>query len=219
LAGALLAVYGQIYQTGADSYQLVLVWALVIIGWVWISKFTPLWFVWFVLLNITLGTYWFQVVGRVNNRLYLLVFALNGVAVLAWELARHASVDWLKSHWPPRIFILPVFIALGIPTLLTISGYASLFGGSSGSIRFVMVLLYIGVSALTAYTYSQIRLDLFMLIVCSFSWMITLNTFVFRFLDIGIGTLLLLSALFILEATITIILLRRISTGWEKRAI
>ncbi len=39
----LLAVYGQTYQTGADPYELFFGWAILIIGWVAISRFAPLW--------------------------------------------------------------------------------------------------------------------------------------------------------------------------------
>src|SRR3989338_6298780 len=58
LVGALLAVYGQIYQTGANAYELFLTWAVLILGWAVIGKFTLLWFVWSVLLNLSLIYYW-----------------------------------------------------------------------------------------------------------------------------------------------------------------
>lgn len=64
LVGALLAVFGQSYQTGADAYQLFLTWAGLIFGWVAISAFGPLWFSWLVLLNLSLFFYWDQVVGQ-----------------------------------------------------------------------------------------------------------------------------------------------------------
>jgi uncharacterized membrane protein len=41
--GVLQAVFGQIYETGADSYVLFLIWALLIIGWVAIGGYAPLW--------------------------------------------------------------------------------------------------------------------------------------------------------------------------------
>jgi uncharacterized membrane protein len=217
LVGALLAVYGQIYQTGADSYQLFLYWAILIAGWVWISKFTPLWSIWVVLLNVSFILYWVQIVSEFSYTLFLVVFVLNGIALIAWELARNYKVDWLRSHWPPRLFVLPVFAALVVPTLIVIQGYDDIFERFQDPMRSVMVILYIGMCVLVAYAYSQIRLDLFMLIVCAFSLMITLNTFVWRFLDFGIGTLLFFSGLFITQAAVVVILLRRVSIAWETR--
>src|SRR5688572_23265690 len=52
LTGALLALTGQIYQTGADTYQLFAYWAVLILPWVLVSRFSPLWLMWLGLLNI-----------------------------------------------------------------------------------------------------------------------------------------------------------------------
>ena len=43
LVGAFLALFGQIYQTGADSYTLFLSWAICIVVWVVVADFYPLW--------------------------------------------------------------------------------------------------------------------------------------------------------------------------------
>ncbi len=41
--GVFLAVFGQIYQTGADAYELFMGWSLLIAGWVVISEFAGFW--------------------------------------------------------------------------------------------------------------------------------------------------------------------------------
>ena len=43
LVGTLFAVFGQIYQTGADAYDLFLGWTLFTILWAVAIRFTPLW--------------------------------------------------------------------------------------------------------------------------------------------------------------------------------
>jgi uncharacterized membrane protein len=45
LTGVFLGVYGQIYQTGADSFTLFAAWALLILPWTLMSNFRPLWFI------------------------------------------------------------------------------------------------------------------------------------------------------------------------------
>ena len=67
LVGVLLAVYGQIYQTGADAYGLFLSWALLIFGWVIISEFAALWVIWLILLNTGAILYWQQVGDHVRS--------------------------------------------------------------------------------------------------------------------------------------------------------
>ena len=54
LIGVFLAVFGQIYQTGANTYELFSAWALLIFPWVLLLRFAPLWTLWLVLLNIAL---------------------------------------------------------------------------------------------------------------------------------------------------------------------
>lgn len=61
LVGAFLAVFGQIYQTGANAYDLFLGWTLLITLWVLISNFAPLWLIFITLINTTFILYSQQV--------------------------------------------------------------------------------------------------------------------------------------------------------------
>lgn len=51
ITGSLLALFGQVYQTGADTWQLFLGWAVLIIPWVIIARFPALWLLWLGLIN------------------------------------------------------------------------------------------------------------------------------------------------------------------------
>lgn len=62
LVGVLFAVFGQIYQTGADAYDFFLAWTLFITLWVVVSNFAPLWLLYIVLINTTFILYTEQVV-------------------------------------------------------------------------------------------------------------------------------------------------------------
>src|SRR5690349_22347881 len=55
LVGALLALFGQTYQTGADTWELFAAWAALIAPWVLIGRFAALWIVWLVIANIALS--------------------------------------------------------------------------------------------------------------------------------------------------------------------
>lgn len=61
LVGVLFAVFGQVYQTGADAYDFFLVWTLFVILWVVISNFAPLWLLFMLLVNTTFILYSQQV--------------------------------------------------------------------------------------------------------------------------------------------------------------
>src|SRR5687768_7999129 len=85
LTGALLALTGQIYQTGADPYELFGWWAALILPWVLVGRFSPLWLVWLALLNMTVLLYPQR--GWEPTALLWLLFALNTIALAAWEAA------------------------------------------------------------------------------------------------------------------------------------
>lgn len=57
LVGALFAVYGQIYQTGANAYDFFLGWTAFVTLWAVASGYPPLWLAWIGLVNVTLFLY------------------------------------------------------------------------------------------------------------------------------------------------------------------
>ncbi len=94
LVGALFAVFGQVYQTGADAYTLFLNWMIFISGWVIIGAFPVLWLVWLILLNLSWGFYWFQVLDPEQWTFTLMFetfFLLNALALLGSEFCRPAA--------------------------------------------------------------------------------------------------------------------------------
>lgn len=57
ITGSLLALFGQVYQTGADTWQLFFGWAVLITPWVIIARFPALWLLWLGLINACLTLY------------------------------------------------------------------------------------------------------------------------------------------------------------------
>ncbi|WP_368643674.1 GDYXXLXY domain-containing protein [Castellaniella ginsengisoli] len=97
--GALLALVGQIYQTGADAWPLFLLWAALTLPWVALLRSVSLWLLCAALLNVALGLYlWAGVpVWRGPDE----PWALLGPAVLnagLLVLAERAG-DWLEDPW------------------------------------------------------------------------------------------------------------------------
>lgn len=108
LAGALLALVGQTYQTGADTYELFAAWAVAILPWALVARFTPLWILWLALVNLavslcflTFGLLWGMVFAP--EKLLWLLFGLNTVALAIWEACAAAGIDWLRERWSVRI--------------------------------------------------------------------------------------------------------------------
>ena len=110
LVGALLALIGQIYQTGADTFELFAAWAAAILPWVLVGRFAALWIVWIALVNLAIALY-FQAFGGIFGILFgparqlWLLFALNTVAAVIWEACAAAGVQWLRERWAARILL------------------------------------------------------------------------------------------------------------------
>ncbi|MBV7334293.1 DUF2157 domain-containing protein [Chloroflexi bacterium TSY] len=97
--GVLLAVFGQVYQTGADVYTLFLNWALLIIGFVLVGNFAPLWLILQALLNLTFFLYWDQVWSGSEFPGWQILFLFNVAVLVLWEILRRWGLKWLQARW------------------------------------------------------------------------------------------------------------------------
>ncbi len=113
LVGPLLAVYGQAYQTGADPYELFFGWGVLIVPWVVLARFGPLWLFELVLANTAVMLFWGQVLDEPSPAsLELTLAVLNGAAWSANELLAHRQVPWLQGRWMPRVLAVMTLLPL-----------------------------------------------------------------------------------------------------------
>jgi predicted Zn finger-like uncharacterized protein len=136
LVGALLALVGQTYQTGADPWELFAAWALFVLPWVAIARFAPLWLLLLALVNLAIGLYYHAFAGIFGmlfgkQTLWWTLAGVNSAALAAWELAASRGMPWLAERWAPRIVATA---AAGAITLLAAWGIVD--DGSSGVAEF-----------------------------------------------------------------------------------
>lgn len=130
LLGGFLAVFGQIYQTGADAYTLFMMWALLIAGWVVIAEFAALWAVWLVVSNIFLALWWDQA-AQPDAETELLITSILAAFNLTFlglrEYFAHNGAPWLAERWTRLILVIAALGLLLIPTIsyITEPGNAS----------------------------------------------------------------------------------------------
>ncbi|MCE8016612.1 DUF2157 domain-containing protein [Halomonas sp. MCCC 1A17488] len=122
LLGVLLALFGQVYQTGADPWQLFFFWAVLMLPWTLVARFDALWVLWLGLLNLALALYFrtwggaFDLFFDSDTAALWGLFALNTAALTLWELGARRW-RWLSVGWAARLLAL----GSGIPlTLLMI---------------------------------------------------------------------------------------------------
>jgi len=110
LLGALLALFGQTYQTGADTWELFANWAALMAPWVLIGRFASLWMFWIAIANVAIVFYFQVFPGLIGiffstERQIWTLFAFNTAALVGWELAAR-RVAWLDERWAPRLLTI-----------------------------------------------------------------------------------------------------------------
>lgn len=91
LVGVLFAVFGQVYQTGADAYDFFLAWTIFITIWVLVANFPPLWLCYIGLVNLTIFLFYEQVAQHMD-----FIYVASGIFVL--NAAILALSVWLKEQ-------------------------------------------------------------------------------------------------------------------------
>ena len=104
--GALLALVGQTYQTGADTYELFAAWALAILPWTLLGRQAPLWMLLLAVVNLA-SQAWFARWGMASaaggqGALWTLVL-VNAGALALWEIGRRLDLREFHADWALRI--------------------------------------------------------------------------------------------------------------------
>jgi uncharacterized membrane protein len=193
LVGVLLGVIGQVYQTGADVYELFAVWAILILPWVLLGRFALLWIFWLGLINLAAYLFYDTFHGFLGMPLgyrhaLLVALLFNSFALAVWELAAARHVVWLQARWAPRILAT----AGGVPvTILSVLG---IFDGdlNSGQLDVLIWLIWLAAMYLV---YRRLRVDVFMLAGALLSLIVTAVAGLWRgladFGDSAMGLLLI----------------------------
>ncbi len=192
LTGVLFAVYGQIYQTGANAYDFFLAWTIFVTLWTWVSKFPPLWLLYLVLVNTTFILYYQQVANHWSPAfMYALLFIMNtGVLIGTMIFARRKTPDWFLHT-----------VALAATTYATIGVVSGIFGKSQIAFPF-LILATVVLFALGIWHGRKTR-NGFYLSVIPFSIVIMLSALLIKISD-GEMMLLLVSGFIITSVTLII---------------
>jgi hypothetical protein len=138
--GVLLAVYGQVYQTGADNWRLYAVWSVLILPWTIIGRFAALWVLWLAVTNAAWLLCWFQSMPpegfHFEFGVFLFLAGWNGGALALREQALPLKVEWISSSWVRHTIWLSVLVYLLIPTLFWIIQPESDYGFGSRPLLF-----------------------------------------------------------------------------------
>lgn len=237
ITGSLLALFGQIYQTGADTWQLFFAWAILITPWVVIARFPALWLLWlglinaFLLLYLDVANLQFIKYSLQNISQVAILALFNFIAFYSWLIGfdnkTSSSIPYLfhrinvkKStaqinsaqtnsslHWSTYVV---GFLSTFFMTYLAI---VTVFDNGNIWATLIATLLWLGWCGFMLWQFYQRRLDLLMLTYLSFSIITVVMFWVGKWLldDFEGGGFLLLALLLIGMSSAAVVWLRKVA--------
>lgn len=119
LVGVFLAAFGQVYQTGADAWELFRAWALLISVWVFISRDHAHWLLWIAVTTAAVVLHIEQVHGHrwmiEATWPWLAIAALQAIAIFAFEVAGRRDYFVPSGVWPRWVLTPVLLFALCAP--------------------------------------------------------------------------------------------------------
>lgn len=225
ITGGLLALVGQVYQTGADSWQLFFAWAVFIIPWVLIARLPALWLLWLGLINFSFmvyseaGGFWFANAAY-SSLLYLtIITAINSLAlILALKFAdkltdkevRHGPTSSIETE-DPEVKTITETITLPLHWSVYVVGAMVVYFATRLGLYPILnlssllstVLAFGAWLAVMGFFYGRFRkkqIDLLMLTLLSGSVIIVLMVIATQYIAPYLGDLALFALAFMLIA-------------------
>lgn len=192
--GGLLALVGQIYQTGADPWELFFLWAVLLIPWLLVMRTVFLGVLCAVLLNVAAALY-LDIYGALSwwgwsawVEASLLVALMNVALLVLWEY----GIAWLDDRWRvgPRMLGAGALAWLIVATLAGLDSHMGVLGIAIPGL-FATGLMY--------WVYTSKRSDLAMVCLAALAAFGLVAISLINWLDSTDG-LLLVIALLILSA-------------------
>ena len=237
ITGSLLALFGQIYQTGADTWQLFFAWAILITPWVVIARFPALWLLWlglinaFLLLYLDVANLQFIKYSLQNISQVAILALFNFIAFYSWligfdnkapvstshlfhRISAKKSTAQINSaqtnsslHWSTYVV---GFLSTFFMTYLAI---VTVFDNGNIWATLIATLLWLGWCGFMLWQFYQRRLDLLMLTYLSFSIITVVMFWVGKWLLEGFdaGGFLILALLLIGMSSSAVMWLRKIA--------
>jgi uncharacterized membrane protein len=205
LVGVLFAVFGQIYQTGANAYDFFLAWTVFITIWVITINFYPLWLLYILLINTTIILFNNQVQNSLDSiSLNTLLFLINAIALIALlSLNKYYNTTvpiWFRNT-----------LTLAVTTLATV-GIAFVIFDAKGQQGLLLIL-----STIAFYFYciqhALVTKSTFFIAVIPFSILIIMSSLLIKIFEDEF-VLIIISLLIMIGVTAIIKFLLNLQRKW-----
>jgi|HigsolmetaAR203D_1030402.scaffolds.fasta_scaffold00358_11 uncharacterized membrane protein len=192
MTGVLLALVGQTYQTGADVYELFLMWAVLGTPLVFAAHWSVTWAAWLLVLNLALGLFcamqpanglfWMLLPGgSIHSASLLLVPMMVDLAL--WALCESLAETRWASIVPRWLARLVLALALAYATW---AGVLAIIAEKAAERAFVLVFVLIALAGIARYAIRR-RADVFPLAAIAAS-LVVLTSYALAEVVHGSGT-------------------------------
>ena len=202
LVGVLFAVFGQIYQTGANAYDFFLAWTVFVTLWVLVSNFAPLWLLYLVLINTTFILY-SQQVAKDWSEVFIcsLLFIINVTVLIS-------AIFWGKKKIPNWFLNTVALASISYATIGVVIGIFD-----KHQVTFPILISITAIAFALGIWHGLKTKSGFYLSVIPFSLIIIVSAFLIKISD-GEMMFLLVSLFIIASVTLTIKNLIDIQKKW-----
>lgn len=203
LVGVLFAVFGQIYQTGANAYDFFLIWTICISIWAIVSNFYPLWLIFMILINTTFILYTKQVSNDWNeSTFFFILYCINGFVLIMNILSNYYFKQIKAPNWYTNILAITTVTFASVSIIIMIDNpyfYERLIN--------IIILMVCLLSFVTGILYGYRTKNIFYLAIIPLAIVIIVSSILV--MNTNEGGMFLLTSLFITVciAVITMILL------------
>ena len=162
LIGVLLALFGQVYQTGAQPYELFVTWVLLVLPIALLTKFSAIWLFEIVLINFIIFLYDFNYIMSYSESRYAKIdtlFIVNFVILIAWSLLSN-HISFLNKKYAIR-FIATLATFWG--TVAVIQFMIDRHSSAIGILAYMFFMVYM------FYRYRVKEIDIYILSILLFS--------------------------------------------------
>ena len=189
VSGALLALYGQAYQTGADLYELFFAWAALTIAFALAGASGASWAIWWCIVNLGLGIFagtlpigqdvfsWFDRWRPDTALMCLGIAAIDFAAAAGFAALGRTRFCAHAPRWLSRLLLTFAF-GYGTAASLLALGKAS---------ATAVILLFALLSIATAALALRSRSDVFPLALVAGAWITVSTVMIARWLEHGMN--------------------------------
>ena len=212
LIGTLFAVFGQVYQTGADTYDLFLVWTLFTLLWAIASRFAPLWLVFVGLLCTTLWLYAIQITTYDD----WLITPIN--SLITWICAITTFIaEWIYSKNKPGKQNLWFIQTMAIACVFHTS-YLLIIGIMDEQDSVILPLITTLLLFVSGIWFGLQQKRLFYIATIPFASLVILLCLIARHIKMEVGGLFLLTLIAIIGTTLLIYVVSQLKKTWYDTA-